>query len=86
MTPDEMLLHANHLDKLQGVENGGRGIQCVRTIIHYLRLGIWESALYVRRDEGGKTRVYPKVERELIEIFGCLRHAKHNCDNCGFGK
>lgn len=79
MTPAEMLLHANHLDQLQKVENDGRGIACVRSIIHYLRLGDWSSALNVRRTEGDKTRAYPKVERELTQIFGCLLHAKYNC-------
>jgi hypothetical protein len=79
MTTNEMLLHANILEKLQQSENNGRGVNCVRTIVHYLRLGDYESALAVRRNEGDKTRAYPKLEKELTAIFGCRAHAVRDC-------
>lgn len=65
-----MSLLADRLDSLQAVENEGRGITCVRSIVLYLRRGDWESAQAIRRNEGDKTRVYPRVEAELFAIFG----------------
>jgi hypothetical protein len=67
---------ADMLDELQQAE---KGISCVRAIIHYLRLGNYVSALAIRRTDGDKTRAYPKVEKKLIDIFGCRMHAAHDC-------
>ena len=82
MTPEEMSLTAARLDQLQSVENDGRGISCVRAIVHYLRRGELSSAIAIRRIEGDKTRSYPKVEKALTEIFGCRMHAVKDCENC----
>lgn len=70
---------ADILSVLESVENDGRGIQCVKAIITYLRRGDWESAINVRRIDGDKTRMYPKVEAALLDIFGCRLHKNKNC-------
>ena len=70
---------ADELDALQAAENDGRGIDCVREIIEYLRRDQYDLAKNVRHIEGDKTRAYPKVEARLYEIFGCRLHGVNGC-------
>lgn len=73
--------YADTLAQLQAVENNGRGISCVRSIVIYLRRGEWENAIAIRRLEGDKTRCYPKVEAALTKILGCRLHAAIHCSS-----
>ncbi len=76
----------DRLDELQAKENDGRGISCVRTILTYLRRGENQLAAAVRSTEGDKTRVYPEVEEQLYQMFGCRTHRSHDCGSeiCAF--
>lgn len=65
---------ADELDKLQSLENEGRGVQCVRQMITYLRAGDFGSAWSTYQTDGDKTRQYPELERALRTHFGCRRH------------
>ncbi len=77
----QFLVEATTLELLQTKENDGRGIYAVRSIVHYLREGDLESAKAVRMNEGDKTRNYPRIEAELLTIFGCRLHCLHNCQH-----
>jgi hypothetical protein len=72
---------ADLLDRAQASENDGRGIRCVQAMVTYLRQNDLESAQTVRQVEGDKTRMYPKVESLLTELFGCRLHLKKSCDH-----
>lgn len=76
--------HIDELDRAQQACNNGRGIRCVRSILHYLRQGDIESAKTVRVTEGDKTRQYPEVEFLLLDIFGCSLHNDHDCEACSW--
>lgn len=67
------------LEELQSPKNQGRGINCVESIIFYLRRDDYRSALAVRQHDGDKTASYPDVEKQLVSMFGCRLHNRHNC-------
>jgi len=67
--------------KLEQLQKEAGGIQCVRTIINYLRRGEISMAQNVRKIEGDKTRVYKDVELQLYKMFGCRAHGVKNCDD-----
>jgi len=71
----------NELDDLQSKENEGRGISCICSIILCLRREDSDTAKRVYQIEGDKIRQYPKVEKWLLDNFGCRTHLKKNCDN-----
>ena len=52
---------ASELEILQAQENEGRGVECVRSIVTYLRVGDTESARNVAYNEGDKIRSYPGI-------------------------
>jgi len=52
---------ADELDALQRQKNQGRGVDCVRTLMVYLRAGDIEGAKAVRRNEGDKISSYPDI-------------------------
>ena len=56
---------AHELDEYQKVENGGRGISCVQTIVTYLNFEDKESALAVINNEWDKIRNYPLIVKFL---------------------
>lgn len=66
----------------QAIENDGRGISCVRSMVQYLMADLVEDARSVRRLARDKTRAYPNVEKLLIEIFGCRLHECQGCQDC----
>lgn len=61
---------ADMLDSLQARQNNGRGVTCVRSIVHYLRNNDFDSAKAVWSNDGDKIRQYPEVEVYCISIFG----------------
>ena len=67
------------LDNLQKKENEGRGISCVKAIVTYMLRGQFDLAAAVRKTEGDKTRNYPKVEEQLLSMFGCRLHGEKEC-------
>ena len=75
ITPEQI----DALDALQAKQNQGRGVQCVKNIVTYLRKGDYNSALLVRQSEGDKTGQYQELEQMLYSLFGCRTHGKHNC-------
>lgn len=76
-TPEEI----EKLAALEAVENNGRGIQCVKSIIFSLQRGERDEARAVREWDGDKTRSYPLVEAQLTKMFGCRSHGVENCQN-----
>lgn len=80
-TTEEMKEIADRLDELQSVENDGRGISHIRSVIVYLRRGDYDSANNVRRVEGDKTRSYPAIGEYITSVFGCSIHSVIDCDH-----
>ena len=76
---EEMEELAEELNKLQAVENEGRGISHIRTICTYLRRGEWDLAVNVYRTEGDKTGMYPVIKKFLRERMGCRTHGVKDC-------
>ena len=62
MDPGEL---ANKLDELQRDKCEGRGVDCVRTVIHFLRLGDIQSARATCVNESDKISSYPEIEKLL---------------------
>lgn len=61
----ELTKIADELNKMQAMENDGRGVSCVQTVIVYLRLGDLGSAKAVCNNEGDKIRNYPKIKEYI---------------------
>ena len=81
-TEDQLLTEkANELDTLQAEQNTGRGVSCIRGIVHCLRRGDINTAKRVYQSEGDKIREYPKIQEWLEKRFGCRIHLKKNCNN-----
>jgi len=57
---------ANKLETLQASENGGRGVECVKAVIHYLRKGMISAAKSMCFNDDDKF-YYLKEIREIIE-------------------
>jgi hypothetical protein len=63
----ELLQHmASELDGLQQVENEGRGISCVRTVVTYLKRGELSKAQAVCFNESDKMR-YDAIQKFIVE-------------------
>jgi hypothetical protein len=73
---------AGILDNLQGLENNGNGIVCVKTVISFMRKGNEELARNTWRVDGDKIRAYPNVECMFRAIFGCRLHFDKKCSRC----
>lgn len=58
---------ADTLDQMQKLENCGRGIDCVRTLIIYLNKGDFNGACAVARNEWDKISSYPEISKFLIK-------------------
>jgi hypothetical protein len=69
------------LNALQAKQNDGRGVECVRHIVLYLKRNDERSAKAVWSLDGDKIRQYPELEKYIIELFGCRTHFVHNCQN-----
>jgi hypothetical protein len=57
------------LDALQATKNGTRGVSCVRSIVHWLRRGDYQSALATCRGENDKITSYPDIQKLLYQMF-----------------
>lgn len=60
------------LYNLQSMENDGRGITCVRSLVTYLNMGKLNDAKILRSVENDKIRNYPDIEKFLQENFDNL--------------
>ena len=58
---------ADRLDTMQEVENQGRGVCCVQTLVTYLRRGQMDEARAVCSNEWDKIRSYGKIAGTLKE-------------------
>jgi hypothetical protein len=85
MSPERL---ADVLDKLQGPQNNGRGVSCVQSMIHWLRLGDYGSARAVSRNEYDKIRGYPDIRLVVDHEFGDYVYERETlrftrCRKCG---
>jgi hypothetical protein len=80
ITPQEISI----LERLEALENDGRGIGCVKSIIILLKRDMVDEARATREWDGDKTRNYPIVENQLHHMFGCRLHGILDCqvENC----
>ena len=69
------------LNTLQAKQNGGRGVECVRQMVMYLKNDNEKFASTIWRTDGDKITQYPELERYIIELFGCRTHFVHNCQS-----
>ena len=60
----------SELKKEESIQNNGRGVSCVRTIIHYLEQDDIESAKACFTNEGDKIANYPELETILENLLG----------------
>ncbi len=66
---------ADELETLQGEQNDGRGVSCVRSVVHYLRVGDIASARQVCLTDGDKMRNYPVIKDYIKErMFDAADH------------
>lgn len=67
------ILHevADALEKLESIENNGRGIQCCKSIVFYLKKNDWDSAVRVANLETDKIRSYTDVYDFLLAAGLC---------------
>ncbi len=77
MTDLTLTTIAQIIDEAQAKENNGRGVSCVRSIVHYLRNGDLDSARAVHLTDGDKIRNYPKLSKLLIDSL----HGQCSCCN-----
>ena len=60
------MIDIDKLDKMQADKNGGRGVNCVRAIVIYLRAGDEQSARTVASVETDKIRTYDDIYDYLV--------------------
>lgn len=70
----ENIALADQLDRMQAMQNFGRDISCVRTLITYLRAGDVNSAKAVYNNESDKIRSYPEIDKLIRDSFGIKRY------------
>lgn len=75
---DKPLSLAQTLHIYQKSENGGQGIETVRSICSYLRNLDFDNALLCWRENGDKLRQYPQIYSLLLERFGCQASSEKN--------
>jgi hypothetical protein len=57
------------LKEMEKVQNNGRGVSCVRSIISYIKKGDMGSANATCFNENDKIRNYPEIQGLLRKIF-----------------
>lgn len=67
---EQLQKDAKILSDMEGKENNGRGIVCVKAIVLYMEMGDKNSAKLVFQNERDKIRSYPNIEKWLISYFG----------------
>ncbi len=68
-TQEDMDLLAEKLTNAEVFENHGRGVQCVKAIVTYLKRGDFASAQAVKLNEHDKIRNYPKIDAIFKEFW-----------------
>lgn len=63
------------LNKLQQSKNNGRGVNCIKDIIFYLKRGENDVAEAVCRNEGDKIESYPDLQKLIFNL--CPVYKKH---------
>lgn len=63
-------MNIEELKAKEKIQNNGRGVSCIRTLIHYLERGDMESAKAVFVNEGDKIANYPELETILEGMLG----------------
>ena len=58
---------AQKLDELQASKNDGRGVNCVRDVVTYLRAGRIDEARAIVAHDGDKINGYPDIENIIRE-------------------
>jgi len=61
------------LKELEKQQNEGRGVSCVRNIIHHLERNKQEDATITALTESDKIRNYPEIEQELEQLLPELK-------------
>jgi len=64
-TREQWLVIADKLERLQSRCNAGRGVDCVRTIVVYIRVGRVEEAKSVASNESDKLHNYPELRKYI---------------------
>lgn len=67
---------------LESKENDGRGVVCVKSIIALLERDRFNDARAIWEHDGDKINQYPKIEKAILDIFGCRIHLRKNCVSC----
>jgi hypothetical protein len=67
----KFLTFAWNLDQLQQTKNSGRGISCVRTLIHFIYINEMDLAKNVYEVDGDKISgyLYPDVDQMICEFL-----------------
>jgi hypothetical protein len=68
------------LKEIESKQNGGRGVQCVKSIISYCDMGMIEDAKWIYQWDSDKLSQYPELEKHLYEMFGCPLHFQKECN------
>lgn len=69
---DSNAINIDRLDLLQGRQNDGRGVSCVRQLVFYLRRDNQQAAKTIASNEWDKIASYPEVA-EHIKAMGLVR-------------
>lgn len=72
---NQLLKLADKLWEMQAKENDGRGIECVRSLILYLRRNNPESARAVYLNESDKIRSYPAIFKLIKQELAVQKEA-----------
>lgn len=75
----DCLLSIGQLIDQEAKENEGRGVSCVKSIIHHLNSDGFHTAKVIYRNEGDKIRSYPRLQNILYNLFGCRNHFDKHC-------
>jgi hypothetical protein len=62
-------MNIDKLKHLESIQNKGRGVSCVRSIITYLERNDAHTASVVFYNEHDKIHNYPEIEGELVELL-----------------
>lgn len=63
-------MNLTELKRLESIQNDGRGVSCVRSILIYLERNDEHTAQVVFFNEHDKIHNYPDIENELIKLLG----------------
>ena len=75
-------MNLTELKRIESIQNGGRGVSCVKSIIMYLERNDEHTAKVVFNNEHDKIHSYPELEHELIGLLNvsCLYEINYDTD------